>query len=239
MDENREIFEFENSALTVLMLARKHATIFKLKCITTLNLFVATFLVSNSPLYRRLIDSGIANNQIEEIAANLTGEYFPVYKQLETFSVLTIGQSNLAVSEEAYNLLLNAKEIAKSYYNKTTISTNEIIAAYCDFKPDVFENFLKKCDIYPVPKGDLLKEDNTMKIPMNLSGCLHVLNTKFSPDEEDCKILGRDTETRTLLRILTKDTKRNAVLVGEPGVGKTAIVEKFTWLIVTGNCPCP
>lgn len=75
------------------------------------------------------------------------------------------------------------------------------------------------------------------EVPRELSGFLTVLNTKFLKDSQECHICGREEETKKLIRILMKNTKRNAVLVGDPGVGKTALVEKFTWMVVTGNCP--
>lgn len=50
-------------------------------------------------------------------------------------------------------------------------------------------------------------------------------------------ILGRDKETRQLWNIISKKNKRNAVLVGEPGVGKTAIVYKLVQDISNRECP--
>ena len=75
------------------------------------------------------------------------------------------------------------------------------------------------------------------ELPENVSGFLRVLNTQYSPDDELCPICGRDEELKKLITILAKYKKPNCVLIGDPGVGKTAIVEKFTWQIVTGNCP--
>lgn len=81
-----------------------------------------------------------------------------------------------------------------------------------------------------------LPTNQNFSIPSSLASFLTVMNDKYSPTEERCDILGRDEETNQLIKILAKATKRNAILVGYPGVGKTAIVEKFTWSIVTGNC---
>lgn len=73
-------------------------------------------------------------------------------------------------------------------------------------------------------------------IPKKLEGCLTLLNENMQKGEE-CEILGRDYETRDVEKILLKTTKRNAILIGEPGVGKTAIVEKLVWDIVNEKCP--
>ena len=61
--------------------------------------------------------------------------------------------------------------------------------------------------------------------------------TQRAADGELDPVVGRDTELQRVIQILSRRTKNNPVLIGEPGVGKTAIVEKLANLVVDGDVP--
>lgn len=95
---------------------------------------------------------------------------------------------------------------------------------------DLSKFVAKKSRIYAdVKKGKLA-------LPQSLRGYCTILNDKFTA-KTSCDILGREDEIALVWNIFSKKTKSNVILVGDPGVGKTAIMEAITLSIVQKTCP--
>ncbi len=185
--------------------------------------------------------------QLYELTDEEYENYEGSFVTLEFVFDLDNGSSSkkqIVITTELYGVLKLAIEIAETLYNATHVTNEYMFAAFTEAMPDIYLEFMENClgkdAVLPdtaIDDMEISESENDFVIPRNLAGFLTVLNNKYSPSEEYCRILGREKETDMLIKILAKATKRNAILVGYPGVGKTAIVEKLVWNIVKGNCP--
>lgn len=84
--------------------------------------------------------------------------------------------------------------------------------------------------------GSEEEDVNVDGIPKSLSNFVTSLSDKYKGSKE-CEILGRDKEEKEVMQILQKRGRKNVVLVGKAGVGKSAIAEKLAFDIAHENCP--
>lgn len=124
-------------------------------------------------------------------------------------------------------------------YEVDEIQPIHFIVAMFMVNHKAFKNFFKGIAVNYPQAVKHFEPEKILKlgsIPFALAGFMHTLNDKVD-STKPCEILMRDTECEKLWNIMLKKNKRNAVIVGEAGVGKTALIEKLTYDINKGTCP--
>lgn len=151
--------------------------------------------------------------------------------------------ANPNFNRDGLNVLTNAQELAGELGDEY-VSTEVLLAAIAASTSDAAELLVSRGATAEAIKGAFPSVRGAAKVtsenPEEQFQALEKYSTDLTARAREGKIdpvIGRDQEIRRVVQVLSRRTKNNPVLIGEPGVGKTSIVEGLARRIVAGDVP--
>ena len=188
-----------------------------------------------------LVDENVVSHLLKKLNVNVMHVEDELDKQIATFA--KVSGSNIYLSSSANTALQKAQSYLKEFKDEFVSIEHMLLGIL--HAGDRTASLLKD---QGVTEKDLKKaitdlRGNARVTGQNAEATYNALNkyarnlNEFAESGKLDPVIGRDEEIRRVIQILSRRTKNNPILVGEPGVGKTAIAEGIAHRIIKGDIP--
>ncbi|CAM3477465.1 ATP-dependent chaperone ClpB [Sphingobacterium prati] len=187
------------------------------------------------------VDENVVSHLLKKLNVNITYLGTELDKQIERFP--KISGSNIYLSSGANNALQKAQGYLKEF-NDEFVSVEHLLLGILATS-DQTSSLLKSQGVTEKDLKTAIKElrGNSRVTDQNAEATYNALGkyarnlNEYAESGKLDPVIGRDEEIRRVMQILSRRTKNNPILVGEPGVGKTAIAEGIAYRIIKGDAP--